>query len=362
MRTVGTERLVATIVAAMAVVLLRGSDARADLFGTVTYTEPAETLVMPFDNTTDKVSFQIVSRIGGADAVVATHWSYWADDCSHLADVFICLTQRDTVVVDPRHLRSELQRDDANLAQGPVIDLSGHKGMVVVTAFSASADSLTRDECAPAEPLATLADQIVGAWTIANSTTNASFGNDAIGLSTSNFVGDEASSFLGDSSFCIPFFIPTYNPAALTDSSVILMTVQFDTGEFGAGHGPFKILEIGPIATPGSPKVCCDATFVDNLEVPTSLPDVCFECVGFAPIADGLGEPGQVPIIPPTTAVNTSGLVQLCRCTTNDPDGGGRVAIGENSVAQFILGFHGLAVGPFGAAITAKYSGGLTIN
>jgi len=80
------------------------------------------------------------------------------------------------------------------------------------------------------------------------------------------------------------------------------------------------------------------------------------------PIADGLGEAGQVSIIPPTTAVNTSGLVQLCRCTTNDPDGGGRVAIGENSVAQFILGFHGQAVGPFGAVLMAKYSGGVAVD
>src|SRR5882724_2726845 len=360
MRRAGTERVVAAL--ADVVVVLGGSRARADLFGSVTYTEPAETLVMPFDNTADRVSFQIVSRIAGVDSVIATHWSYWADDCSHLADVFVCLTQRDTVVVDPANLHAELQANAANVPQGPAIDLSGHKGMVVVTAFSASADSIARHQCAPASPLATLADQLVGAWTIANATTHAAFGNDAVGLSTSNFVGDDASSFLGDSSFCIPLFIPTYNPAALTDSSVILMTVQFDAGEFGAGHGPFKILEIGPIATSGSPKVCCNATFVDNLEVPTSLPDVCFECVSFAPIADGLGDPDQVPIIPPTTAVNTSGVVQLCRCTTNDPDGGGRVAIGENSVAQFILGFHGQAVGPFGAVLVAKYSGGLAVD
>src|SRR5205814_403886 len=129
---------------------------------------------------------------------------------------------------------------------------------VIVTAFSASADSLARRECAPDASLATLDDQLVGAWTIANQTTNAAFGNDAIGLSTANFVGDVASSFLGDASFCVPFFIPTYSPTTLTDSSVILMTVQFDTGEFGAGHGPFRIIEIGPIATSGSPKVCCD--------------------------------------------------------------------------------------------------------
>ena len=44
-------------------------------------------------------------------------------------------------------------RNAANVPQGPAIDLSGHKGMVVVTAFSASADSIARHQCAPASPL-----------------------------------------------------------------------------------------------------------------------------------------------------------------------------------------------------------------
>ena len=66
--------------------------------GTFTYTQAAGTLVMPFDVKGDATSFAIVSRLGGGPAIIATHWSYWSQNCAHLADVFICLTQRDTVV------------------------------------------------------------------------------------------------------------------------------------------------------------------------------------------------------------------------------------------------------------------------
>src|SRR5215475_13948160 len=41
--------------------------AAGELGDTVTFMEPARTLVMPFDETTNKKSFQIVTRIGGDD-------------------------------------------------------------------------------------------------------------------------------------------------------------------------------------------------------------------------------------------------------------------------------------------------------
>jgi hypothetical protein len=95
-------KFVAVVVAACAV---RAWTAQAQsMVGTfVTYTEPAGTLVMPFDSTTGHRSFEIVTRVTGSPngAPVATHWSYWASDCSHLADFFVCLTSNDTTVVDP---------------------------------------------------------------------------------------------------------------------------------------------------------------------------------------------------------------------------------------------------------------------
>lgn len=340
-----------------AMVVTMTSPASADLAGTITFTEPAETLVMPFDTTTGKESYQIVSRIGGGDSVVATHWSYWAKDCRHLADVLICMTRRDTVVVDPRSLQGEFQTATANEKTGPVINLSGEKGMVVVTAFTASLASSEQRECVIDDPTAVLADQIVGSWTIANSATSSAFGHDAIGMSTANFP--DAATFLGDSSTRLPLFVQTFNPDSLEDSEVIIITTEFS--EF-SGSGRFQGAEIGPISFGGSPKVCCDATFIDNLEVPTSLPDVCFDCVGFAPIAESVAEEGEVSLIPPTTAIQSSGLLELTNCTVDDPEDSPTTSIGESSQTQFLFVFHGQAVGPFGTVASGKYTGGLELN
>jgi len=338
-----------------AVALFPATKASADLGGTISFTEPSETLVMPFDSTTGKTSFQIVNRIGGSETIIATHWSYWSKNCDHLADVFICLTQRDTVVIDPTKLQGELQNSTGNVKLGPVIDLSGNKGLVTVTSFLASTDSLTRDECAVDSSLTTVPDEIVGAWTIANTSSNAAFGNDAIGLSTS--VGlPAASTFLTD----LPFYVPTFNPASLQDSEVIFITVEFS--EF-SGNGDFEALEIGPVSSQGSPKACCDAAYIDNLEVRTSLPDVCFDCVGFAPISDNVAEEGETSLIPPTIAATTSGVLELTNCTALDPthDTSDLLDLGDND-EQFIFAFHGQAVGPFGTVVKGKYSGGLETN
>ena len=342
---------------AAAMTLTLTSRASADLGGTITFTEPAETLVMPFDLSTGKGSFEIVSRIGGGDPVIATHWSYWSKDCRHLADVLICLTRDDTIVVDPTKLQGSFQADTGNQGVGAIIDLTGEQGMLTVTAFTASEDSLNRRECVIPDPTAVVADQLVGSWTIANTGTNSAFGHDAIGMSTQNFP--DAATFFGDSSTRLPFFLQTFNPESLTDSEVILITVEF--GDF-SGNGRFQGAEIGPITFPGSPKLCCDATFIDNLEVPVSLPDVCFDCVGFAAIADSLAPEGTTALIPPTTAINSSGLLQLTNCTVDDPEATPGTSIGESSQTQFIFAFHGQAVGPFGTIDNGKYTGGLETN
>ena len=92
------------------------------------------------------------------------------------------------------------------------------------------------------------------------------------------------------------------------------------------------------------------------------MPDVCFDCVGFAPIADSVAEEGEVSLIPPTTAVNSSGLLELTNCTVDDPEATPGTSIGESSQTQFIFAFHGQAVGPFGTVANGKYTGGLETN
>jgi hypothetical protein len=321
---------------AMVVASVVARDARAQqLPGTFTFTEPAGTLVMPFDSTSGKASFSMVSRIGSAQgrSVVATHWSYWAADCKHLADVLICLTPNDTVVVDPTALQSERQANDppANLKVGPLINLAGNRGMVTVTAFAADIGP-SGDECRVLDPRATLEDVLVGTWTIADLASNSAFGNDAIGLSSAGNLPDASILAAGG------LRIATYNPQTLTDSEVIVLPVKFP-----GGSGIYQDSEIGPLTS----TFTCDNAFIDNMEIATSLPDLKIKCASFNPISSALAGKGEVPIIPPTVEVVSSGMIHLTNCRTSSR----ALRSGE-----FVFAFHGQAVGPFGTVVTAKYT------
>ncbi|MFM8412387.1 MAG: hypothetical protein ACKOCT_19170, partial [Alphaproteobacteria bacterium] len=91
---------------------------------------------MPFDATEGKASFLIVSNqfasSPGGGAKISTHWTFWGENCQELADVSMCLTERDTIVVDPTNVASI--RED-NSADGSVVDLTGKRGVVTVVAY-----------------------------------------------------------------------------------------------------------------------------------------------------------------------------------------------------------------------------------
>jgi len=312
--------------------------------------EPSGTLIMPFDNTDNHVSFQLVTRLGpGVGAgPVATHWSYWADDCRHLVDVIVCLTPKDTKVMDPTKVQGEIQSPNppANNGIGSITDLTGERGLVTVTAFEASTGA-SGLECNITDPDALLLNELLGGWVIANTSTNAAFGADAIG------VGDALPdpSLIADGGSGI--FLQSFNPATLGDSAVIVMTA-----EFPAGNGRFLDSEIGPIRSdlPDGNHVCCNVTYTDNLEITTSLPDLCLECVGFNPISDLQATGLDLSIIPPNTTIDAPGFVQLNNCQSVDSDGlPGPITDAENE--QFLFAVHGEAIGSFGFAIHGKYSG-----
>src|SRR5882724_3304273 len=132
------------VAAIVAVVVAFGASASAGVrsAGDLRYAQAAGVLVMPFDTTSSRVSFEIVSRTAGGAVgpLLRTHWVFYADDCRHLADVFIGLTDVDTVVVDPTHLQAQTQtvNPPANHPQGPIADLSGERGVVIVTALDAA--------------------------------------------------------------------------------------------------------------------------------------------------------------------------------------------------------------------------------
>jgi hypothetical protein len=338
--------------------------ASADLGGTVTFTEPAQALIMPYDDTEGHKSFQIVTRIGPADTDgdgdvdnVATHWSYWSKDCEHLADIFVCLTPEDTTVVDPTALQNEIQNGNENNKIGGIIDLTGTKGLVTVTAFEQGSGA----GCQILDGEAVLENQIVGAWTIGNITSSSAFSHDAIGF-FAPFDNFPDPAILGDGDTSFPGLrIQSFNPTTLEDSEVILLAVEASER---SGNGIFIGSEIGPVsrsfnlAGGDTARVCCDVAYVDNVEARISLPDFCFNCVGFAPIVEALTEEGETAIVPPITTLDAPGFLHLTNCEAQqlDPSEGGPSLLGSEESNQFLFGFHGMAVGPFGAVTSGKYT------
>lgn len=295
------------------------------------FTQPANALVMPFDETDGHATFFLVSNISGLSpagdgfiAGVTTHWSYWSDSCSHLADVYVCLTLNDTVVVSP----SDVSAIDAgNNPIGPKIDLSGNRGFVVVTAYAT--DEICSDSSVRGDIL--VDDAIVGTYTFANTESQASFGNDAIGLGTDIFGNFTELPSAGYDKFTIQ----TFNPEDLDDSTVVMLALQEKNGS-----GSTASYEVGPYA-PAVGGIRADLVYYDNLEIPTSLPEASFRCATFTsviPAAEG-------SLIPDTISLLSSGILRLDNFTP---------AIGGDT-GRFLYGIHGQAVANFGGSSNMKY-------
>jgi hypothetical protein len=293
------------------------------------YTQPANALVMPFDATQDHVSFFVVSNIAGTSPTtdpsfdipaVTTHWSYWSETCSHLVDVYICLTLNDTVVVDPRDISSI---DAANQPYGPKANLDANRGFVVVTAYK------TGEGCADAsfEGFEPIDDAIVGMYTFANTASGAAFGADAIGLGL-DATGSHTELPAIDTS---ALDIQTFNPENLDASGLVYLALK----EAG-GSGATASIEVGPFTS----NITTNATFYDNLESATSLPDVLVKCAKFGSLI-----PADNSFIPNTISLLSSGLFRINNFSP---------AIGKNN-KRFIYGVYGQAVDQFGASQNAKY-------
>ncbi len=348
-RVVRSMKALAVCVAAVGVFAAHGAQAQG-LGGVVTLLDEAGTLIMPFDNTTNHASFQIVTRVGpgtGGGTPVATHWSYWSEDCRHLVDVLVCLTPLDTKVMDPSKVQGEIQSPNppSNNGIGSITDLTGERGLVIVTAFEANTGA-SGLECNIIDPESFLLTEIFGGWIIADTSTNAAFGADALGLPPDELP--EASTLVVDGGV----MIPTFNPQSLGASTVITFGL-----EVPAGNGLFTDSEPGPInrdQADGS-HVCCNVSFTDDLEITTSLPDLCFECVDFRAISGAQAAAGEASIIPPNTTIDSSGFVTLRNCSSAVEEGGPSGPLGDE-FEQFVFAIHGQAVGPFGVALYGTYT------
>ncbi|MFN8603480.1 MAG: hypothetical protein U0842_23650 [Candidatus Binatia bacterium] len=298
-------------------------------------TQPANTLVMPFDATEGRTTFLLASNLAGKSGTVAavtTHWSFWSESCTHLLDVPICLTLNDTIVVDPTNVSPT---NAANQAVGPNADLTGNRGYVTVTAYATDAN------CADASVLGyqLVDDALVGTMTLADTTTGKAFGIDAVGLGvdgSGSFVElpDLVLSPSGNDGFLT---IQTFNPESIDSSIVILVSLKEKTGTLPG--------EIGPIGVP----VTASVSFFDNIETRTSLPDASIACALYTSTVPA--DTGS--LVPGTVTLTSSGFVQLTNIYAGSAPVGD--ADGNDGNDTWVYGFHGQAVDKYGGSSSAKY-------
>jgi hypothetical protein len=308
------EGRILTTLAAAGLILGISSTAQAFLFDDqYSLTQPAAELVMPFDATEGKASFLLVSNphaVSSEASQISTHWIFWGTNCNELANVSMCLTLNDTVVVDPTNFRG-LGPDNEPL--GPVVNLTGQRGLVTVIAYE------TDEDCRSfAQTGGVLKDSaIVGTFTIADTDAGYSFGNDAFGL----FLDDSGTQVqLPDGSDVDRYAIQTLNPDSVDASLVVLS----------------HLTEANTIVRPAAANARFFASFYDNLEVPTSLPDVQVGCPVFRTIVGG-----TTPLIPDFVTVASSGILSL-------------VPEPSLSDSNYLFGIIGQAVGSFGASSRIK--------
>lgn len=286
---------------------------------------PANALVAPFDATSDHQSYALASNTSDSTDV-STHWSFWGEDCTHLADVSICLTRHDTIVVDVTDIHA-VSKD--NKIGGTAINLTGKRGTIVATAFE------TNDDCDPAvDGTKLVEDVIVGSFHIANTKTGASFGGNMLGLGTDG--GQTVLPLASDQS---PLTIQTFRPDTLTDSEVILLAMREGAGAIAG--------EVGPLNGKSTDETLVRAgvSFFDTTEVRTSLPDVEISCALFTSMIDGL--------IPSTITPSSSGVVELSDFNLIT-DG----VVSSDTSGVFVYGFHGQEVGRYATMNYATFRPG----
>ncbi|MDG1959202.1 MAG: hypothetical protein P8K76_18880 [Candidatus Binatia bacterium] len=293
----GISRIGVAALAGM-VSLLGVSSAQAiEADGSTSLTQPANTLIMPYDATEGKASYMIVSNLAGESAAgpnILTLWE-WTNSLGVLEEsVLACLGLNSTIV-----------QDAADRAPGS-------RGMVVVTAWETDGDCL--------EPVGLVDNAIVGTYTFADINEQFSYGGDAIGVG----LGDSGAPMLPNGDVG-SIDVQTFNPQTLDDSSVAILSVA--QGE-------------SSLIVSNSTSITASLSFYNNAGEVSNFSDVSVRGATFASMKPGGG------LISSELGVSTSGFLRM-----QFSEG----AIGGGS-GSFIYGVHGQSVGQFGGSSNFKYT------
>ena len=349
LRSISVGAVLAAIVGLVAVPVADAQIISEEVF----LIDQAGTLIMPFDNTENHASFQVVTRIPSGDAgpgPVATHWSYWADDCRHLVDVIVCLTPYDTKVMDPSAVQGEVQSPNPplNNGVGSITDLSGERGMVTVTAFEADTGA-SGLECNIVDTGAILPLELSGGWVIANTSTTAAFGADALGL-----AGD----VVPDATLISGAEGPGYPRVDLQPAEPGRLGSDRHVGE--ARRRQWAVFR-GRDRTDfhrhagREPRVLQRDLHGPSGDHARRCPICVWNASGSTRFRPCRRRGTDVPIIPANTTIDAPGFVRLSNCVSRDSEGQSGPLI-EADIEQFLFAVHGQAIGPFGAAVYGKYS------
>jgi len=221
-------------------------------------------------------------------------------------------------VVDPTNIRA---LDADNQPFGPEINLRGKRGFVVVTAYK------TNNNCSDGSyaGFQLVDDAIVGTYTLADTSSGASLGADAIGLGLED--GDHTGLPRG---VVTDVDLQTFRPDSLSLSAAVLINLEEEAGWGPTGN------EVGPGGS-----ISADLTYYDNTETATSLPGISIGCAKFASLKPGV----DGSLIPGSFSGLTAGILRL---SGFEPNIGG-------DTHRFVYAVYGQAVGQFGAGSNGKY-------
>jgi len=284
--------------------------------------EPAAGLVMPFDASAGSVSFLVASHPASAASGVRTHWAFWDESCTPLHAAIVCLPPDGSVIVDPAAVPA---------SDGGTRDLSGRRGFVTVTAYSAD-DGCSTDDTRRGTLARTA---LVGSFTLADLAAGVSFGGPALAFpadASGAFVDLGAADDTGADVHQAALRLQSFDPADLDVSRVILLALAERSG-----RDAFRAAEPGP-AVDGESVVRAGMRFADRNGASITLPDASLGCAAFTSLRRE-----QVPtLLPPGgagDAVASGGFLEL-----------GTPRIGDAPLGRttWLAGFHAQGVGSFG--------------